>query len=105
MLESDDPVDLTVLAGNYHQRHILDRPYLSRKLQPIGVTQLQIERHEIDLGFPQHLERLLSGRHLQNGKPFRFEGAPKNPPQFGLVINDKNFFGARHAFAPAFSPS
>ena len=48
---------------------------------------------------------ILPIRRLQNGKPFRFEGAPKNPPHFGLVINDKNIFPTRHALPSRFFAS
>ena len=100
MLEPDDPVELTVLARNHYQGHIPNCPYLPRQLQPIGVTQLQIESHEIDLRLKDHFERLLLIRRLKNVKTFPCEGAPKNPAHSGLVINDKNIVCARHFDAP-----
>ncbi len=70
MLKPDDPVDFTVHPSDHNERHIANCPHLPRQLQPVSVTELQVEGHEIDVRLAEQIERLMFRGRFQNGKSF-----------------------------------
>ena len=95
-LEPHDDVDLAVLGGQHHDRHLARHAHLSAHLGAGNARQHQIEQHHVGALFAEHAQRLLSVVDDLDLEALALQQVGERIREVGFILNEQN---ASHAIS------